>query len=156
MQDIAFVYYWFQHDYLSASRWFQKAADVPGAPWFLRSLAATTLEQGGDRQSSKAMWTMILQTAEVDWMRKDAQRRLLQLQALDVIDALQRAVTDYSQRTGTRADWPALIGARVLRGVPLDPTGVPFTLSDGRVQLSRSSTLWPPPEEPSARGSATP
>jgi len=156
MQDIAFVYYWFQHDYLSASRWFQKAADVPGAPWFLRSLAATTLEQGGDRQSSKAMWTMILQTAEVDWMRKDAQRRLLQLQALDVIDALQRAVTDYSQRTGTRADWPALIGARVLRGVPLDPTGVPFTLSDGRVQLSRSSTLWPPPDEPSARGSATP
>ena len=105
LQDIGFVYYWFRHDYKSASHWFQKAADVPGAPWFLRSLAATTLEQGGDRQASKAMWTTILQTAEVDWVRKDAERRLLQLQALDVIDALQRVVTDYSQRTGARADW---------------------------------------------------
>jgi tetratricopeptide (TPR) repeat protein len=156
LQDIGFVYYWFRHDYLSASRWFQKAAEVPGAPWFLRSLAATTLEQGGDRQSSRAMWTMILQTAEVDWVRKDAQRRLLQLQALDVIDALQRVVNEYSQRTGGRADWPALVAARVLRGVPLDPTGVPYVLSENRVQLSRSSTLWPPPEEPSATGSTTP
>jgi hypothetical protein len=156
MQDIGFVYYWFRHDYLSASRWFQKAADVPGAPWFLRSLAATTLEQGGDRQSSRAMWTTILQTAELDWVRKDAQRRLMQLQALDVVDALQRIVSDYAQRTGGRADWPALVGARLLRGVPLDPTGVPYTLSDGRVQLSRSSSLWPPPEEPSGGAPPTP
>ena len=31
----------------------------PGAPWWLRSLAATTLAQGGDRQSSRAMWKAI-------------------------------------------------------------------------------------------------
>ena len=108
LQDIGFVHYWFRHDFLEASRWFQKAADVPGAPWFLRSLAATTLARGGDRQSSRAMWTAILQSAEVDWVRKDAQRRLLQLQALDVIDALQRAVDDFARRTGTK---PELAGA---------------------------------------------
>jgi tetratricopeptide (TPR) repeat protein len=156
LQDIGFVHYWFRHDFIEAARWFQKAADVPGAPWFLRSLAATTLAQGGDRQSSRAMWTAILQTAELDWVRKDAQRRLLQLQALDVIDALQRAIDDYARRTGTKPDWPALVGARYLRGVPLDPTGVPFELTDGRVQLSKSSTLWPPPEEPSAAGAPRP
>lgn len=156
LQDIGFVHYWFRHDFLEASRWFQKAADVPGAPWFLRSLAATTLARGGDRQSSRAMWTAILQSAEVDWVRKDAQRRLLQLQALDVIDALQRAVDDFARRTGTKPEWPALVGARYLRGVPLDPTGVPFELTDSRVRLSKSSTLWPPPEEPSAGGAPTP
>ncbi len=65
LQDIGFVHYWFRHDFRAAAEWFQKAADVPGAPWWLRSLAATTLAQGGDRQSSRAMWTAILQTTEI-------------------------------------------------------------------------------------------
>ena len=148
MQDVGFVYYWWVHDFHAAASWFQKASEVPGAPWWLRSLAATTLAQGGDRKSSRAMWVAILQTAEIDWLRRDAQRRLVQLDALDAIDALQRAVDDYARRTGTVPDWPALVRARVLRGTPLDPTGVPFELANGRVQLSTASSLWPPPEEP--------
>jgi hypothetical protein len=98
------------------------------------------------------MWTAILQTAELDWVRNDAQRRLLQLQALDAVEALQRIVDGYSQRTGARADWAALVAARLLPGTPLDPTGTPFDLSSGRVQLSKSSTLWPPPVEPAVAG----
>jgi hypothetical protein len=152
LQDIGFVHYWFRHDFLAAATWFQRAADVPGAPWWLRSLAATTLAQGGDRQSSRAMWSAILETAEMDWVRKDAQRRLLQLQALDAVDELQRVVDDYSRRTGGKADWQALVAARVLPGIPLDPTRTPYQLTAGRVQLSRSSSLWPPPEEPTAGG----
>jgi hypothetical protein len=149
MEDIGFVHYWFRHDFIAAAEWFRKAGDVPDAPWWLKSLAATTLAQGGDRRSSRAMWVGIVQTAEVDWLRKDAERRLVQLSALDIIDALQRAVNDYAARTGEKPDWPALVRARVLRGIPLDPTGAPFVLTpDGRVQLSPSSALWPPPEEP--------
>ena len=150
LQDIGFVHYWFRHDYRAAAGWFQKAADVPGAPWWLRSLAATTLAQGGDRQSSRAMWTAILQTTDSDWVRKDAQRRLIQLQALDMVDGLQRALDEYSRRTGARPDWRTLVATGVLRGIPVDPTGAPFDLINGRVQLSKSSPLWPPPEEPAA------
>ncbi len=149
MQDIGFVHYWFRHDFIAAAEWFKKAGDVPNAPWWLKSLAATTLAQGGDRRSSRAMWVGILQSAELDWLRKDAERRLVQLQALDIIDGLQRACDDYAARTGEKPDWQALVRARVLRGIPLDPTGAPFVLTpDGRVQLSPSSVLWPPPEEP--------
>ena len=36
-----------------------RPSEVPGAPWWLRSLAATTLAQGGDRQSSRLMWEAI-------------------------------------------------------------------------------------------------
>lgn len=152
MEDIAFVHYWFRQDFRAAAAWFGKASDVPGAPWWLRSLAATTLAQGGDRQSSRAMWSAILETAELDWLRKDARRRLLQLQALDAVDQLQRVVDDYSRRTGAVADWRVLVAARYLPGIPLDPTGAPFDLTRGRVQLSRSSSLWPPPDEPAATG----
>ena len=53
MEDIGFVHYWYRHDYREAAVWFGKAADIPKAPWWLRSLAATTLAQGGDRASSR-------------------------------------------------------------------------------------------------------
>ena len=148
MEDIGFVHYWFRHDFRAAADSFRQASEVPGAPWWLRSLAATTLAQGGDRQSSRAMWLAIRESAELDWLRQDANRRLLQLQALDQIDALQRLVDDYAQRTGARPDWPALVRARVVRGVPLDPTGTPFDLTGGRVRLARPSSLWPLPDEP--------
>jgi hypothetical protein len=150
MEDIGFVHYWFRQDFGAAAEWFKKAADTPGGPWWMRSMAATTLAQGGDRRSSRAMWEAILQSADNDWLRKDAQRRLLQLDALDMIDALQRAADDYGRRAGERPDFQTLVRARILRGYPLDPTGTPFEMRNGRVQLSRSSSLWPPPEEPRA------
>jgi hypothetical protein len=149
MEDIGFVHYWYDHDYREAADWFRKASELPGAPWWLRSLAATTLIQGGDRQSSRVMWEAIRQSAEVDWLRQDAERRLLQLQALDQIDALQRAVDDYARRAGTPApDWLALIRARVLPGTPVDPANTPYLLTGGRVTLAQSSRLWPLPKEP--------
>jgi hypothetical protein len=149
LQDIGFVHYWYLHDYAAAAAWFRQASEVPGAPWWLRSLAATTLAQGGDRRSSRAMWESIRQSAEIDWLKQDADRRLLQLRALDDIDALQRAVDDFSRRGGLLpATWPALVQVRLLRGIPLDPTGTPYDLSDGRVWLSKSSSLWPLPVEP--------
>jgi hypothetical protein len=70
------------------------------------------------------------------------------LTALDAVDQLQRIVDAYTARTGDTPDWAALIGARLLRGVPVDPTGIAYDLAAGRVGLSRQSRLWPPPEEP--------
>jgi hypothetical protein len=149
MEDIGFVNYWFVHDFHEAARWFEQAAGVPGAPNWLRPLAATTLAQGGDRESSRAMWAAIRQSAEVDWLRQSAERRLAQLQALDVIDALQRVADGFVARTREIPDWNALVRSRDMRGIPLDPAGVPYELTrDGRVQLSPRSPLWPPPEEP--------
>src|SRR6266851_2687946 len=150
MQDIGFVHYWYDHDYRAAAEWFQKAADVPGAPWWLRSLAATTLAQGGDRESSRAMWRHIRESAEIDWLKRDADRRLLQLDAFDQIDALQRLVDGYTHQHGhPPADWPTLMRARLIGGVPVDPSRTPYQIAlDGRVKLSQSSPLWPLPEEP--------
>ncbi len=158
MQDIGFVYYWYLSDYRAASEWFQKASEVSGAPWWLRSLAATTLAQGGDRRSSRAMWEAIRQSAEIDWLRQDAERRLAQLRALDEIDALQPRVDELSRRTGQPpADWVALVRAGVLPGIPLDPARTPFELtSEGRVRLSQTSPLWPLPVEPEQRATRPP
>jgi hypothetical protein len=152
MQDAGFVYYWHVHDFRTAARWFEKASLVPGAPWWLRSLAATTLAQGGDRRSSRQMWIAIRQSAEIEWLKQDADRRLAQLSALDQMDLLKQKVDTFSSRTGRPpVDWPSLIRSGLVPGVAVDPAGTPYELGpDGTVGLSRSSPLWPLPEEPAA------
>jgi hypothetical protein len=149
MEDIGFVHYWYRHDYPAASDWFRRASEVPGAPWWLRSLAATTLTQGGDRRSSRLMWEAIRQSAEIDWLRNDADRRLAQLNALDAIDELQRRVDLFSKNAGAPpADWQALIAAGLLSAEPRDPVLTPYELTpEGKVRLSSHSSLWPLPDE---------
>jgi tetratricopeptide (TPR) repeat protein len=150
MLDIGFVYYWYRNDYRSAATWFKQAASVPGSPWWLKSLAANTLASGGDRQSSRIMWEAIHQSADNDWLRKDAERRLAQLRALDQMDALEEAIVVFTRRTGQRPiGWNDLVRASLLRGLPRDPTGTPYELTeDGHVRLPPSSALWPLPVEP--------
>ena len=153
MQDAGFVHYWWRHDYATASEWFQRGADVPGAPWFLRSLAATTLAEGGDRNSSRTMWQSIRETAEIDWLRNEADRRLAQLDAFDAIAALQQRVDMVAAQTGsTPADWQTVIRAGAVRGIPLDPVQVPYVIEGGQVTVSRSSPLFPLPDEPRRLG----
>ena len=131
--DIAFVYYWWIRDYTKAAEWFAKAGDLPGSPSWLKPLAATTLAVGGDRKSSRFLWTQILQSTDEEWLRKSAQHRLTQLEAMDQIDVINQL----------------LASGRRLRALPADPTGVPYVMDpqSGRVTVSRSSTLWPLPSE---------
>lgn len=155
MQDIGFVHYWWRQDYKSASQWFDRASQVPGAPWFLKSLAATTLTEGGDRQSSRIMWESIRQSAEIDWLRRDAERRLMQLDVMDFLPGPQRAVDRWIEANGTPPpDWDTLIKAGLLPGVPADATRTPYVIDpSGRVVLSPGSSLYPLPDEPKRIGS---
>ncbi len=154
MQDIGFVYYWWMHDYRAAAQWFDQGAAVPGAPWWLEPLAATTLAQGGDRRSSRLMWESMRQLAENEWLRSNAEHRLQQLTALDQIDAMQAIADTYLARSGAPpSSWTALVRAGMLPGTPVDPTGAPYTIDQyGRVRLGETSTLYPLPDEPITLG----
>jgi tetratricopeptide (TPR) repeat protein len=132
-QGIGFVYYWWLADYQSAAMWFNRAADMPSAPDWLRPLAAVTLAQGGNRASSRMLWTEISRNADADWLRDQASFRLKQLDALDGIDFIQRIVDQYRARTGAPpTSWDDMMRAGLLRGVPPDPTwrSVPVGASD--------------------------
>ena len=156
MQDIGFVHYWWRHDYKAAAEWFRKGSETPGAPLWMKSLAAATLAEGGDRQSSRLMWAAIRDSAEIEWFRHDAERHLAQLQALDDIDALQAILARVAAQSGAPVlDWLPVIRATGWRGVPVDPAGTPYEIDNrGRVQLSQSSRLWPIPAEPQRIGPA--
>ena len=149
VQAIGFVHYWWLQDYEQAAEWFRRASTMPNAPLWLVSLAATTLAQGGSRASSRALWQEIARTAEDDWFRNEARRRLLQLDAMDQIDRLRAVVAAFQQRAGAApAGWADLQRAGYLRGTPLDPAGAPYRLESGAVTLDPRSPLNPLPTEP--------
>ena len=153
LEDIGFVYYWELHNYPMAAVYFNRAADQPGAPRWMRSLAATTLAKGGQRGASRLLWRQMYESAADERARNAAAVKLQQLDALDQIEQLQPIVDAFVARTATTPTTsPALVRAGALRGIPVDPRGVPYELSQqGTVTLSTRSPLFPLPVEPAAR-----
>jgi hypothetical protein len=150
--DVAFVHYWQLRDARTAAEWFRKGAAQPGAPNWLEPVAATMLVEGGDRASARFLLRQI-QKSDERWLQRMASRGLMQLDAIDVMNALHARIKA-GLPAGEAYSW-ALLGRRgVLRGipvdpsgVPIDPTGVPFELdpATGAVSVSRNSQLYPMP-----------
>ena len=152
-QDIGFIYYWWIRDYTKSAEWFTRAAGMPDAPEWLTPLAAVTLARGGNRVSSRMLWTQLLTNGDIESLREQARFRLMQLDAMDQIAALERTIQTYRARSGSPpASWADLVRAGVLRGTPVDPSGVPYRLDpvSGAVTLARDSPLnpLPAPERP--------
>jgi tetratricopeptide (TPR) repeat protein len=129
MQDLGFVYYWHLRDYHAAAEAFQRAAEMPNAPNWMRPLAAVTLAEGGHRNASRALW-MELARSEEPWLRDSAVLRLAQLDAMDIMEAWQRA-----KDQGLNPP------------IPNDPSGTPFVLNPatGGIIVSPQSKLYPLP-----------
>jgi tetratricopeptide (TPR) repeat protein len=147
-QAIGFVHYWWRQDYPEAAAWFQRAADMPGGPFWLKSMAAVTLAEGGRRDSSRQLWQELARS-EFEMFRNEGQRRLQQLDAMDQVDQLQAAADGFERQVGRQvADWDDLRRAGYLRGSPVDPTGAPYRIESGRVTLDPASRLYPLPAQP--------
>ena len=150
--DIAFVHYWHHRDYKAAAEWFRRASEQPGAPNWLQPIVAVMLQSGGDRTSARFLWNQILQSDQ-EWLRRNAARRLRQLDALDQTDHLDSIIRQVPLAPGERYTWALLVRRGVLRGIPLDPTGVPYELdaASGQVRVAPESDLQPMPVEPAPR-----
>lgn len=145
--DIGFVNYWWLKNYAEAARQFDLGSQMPGAPEWLRTMAAVTLARGGDRDAARKLWSEMLEAADLDWMRRAAVYGLQQLRALDDLDGLRARVGRVTELTGASPrTWDAVIAAGLLTGVPIDPSGAPYALaSDGTVTLDPTSALHPLP-----------
>lgn len=161
LHDKAFIYYWHENDYRTAAHWFAEAAKVPGSADWLPGLAAYMLVQGGDRRSSRFLFEQLRASAEHEYMRKNAERRLEQLDLLDLIDRLDLALDRYAELAGARAtSWQPLLDRGLLRAIPTDHDGLPLVVDPdtGRAALDRESKYYPLPSEPepARRGLASP
>ena len=148
--DIGFVYYWWLRDYEQAAEWFIRASERPGAAEWLKPLAATTMVGGGNRESSRLLWQQML-ASDMEYLRTQAQHRLMQLDTLDTIDRLTPLLQRFIDRERrTPKSWQELVAAERLPGVPADSTGVNLVFDPvvGHIDVSRKSALWPLPGQP--------
>lgn len=122
----------------------REASRVPGAPFWLEGLAARFLE-GDDRASAREIWRRQYESGE-GGIRENALYNLQVLDALDIRDAYNAAVSRFAEQHGRPpASLQELHRAGIVKDpAPRDPTGTPFVYdaAAARVMLARTSRLW--------------
>ena len=146
-QEMGFFHFLFLHDAHRASDILNRAAEIPGAAFWLRTLAADLAAKGGDRSSARRMWQQMFDQSDEGLIKENARVRLLMYDSLDAADRLSELVRQIEQRTGYRVHrLEELRESRLWRGPLNDATGVPFRYdaSTGRVSIAQESRLWRP------------
>jgi hypothetical protein len=147
VQQLGFFRYLFLHDASGAAAVLDEAAKRPGAPFWLRTMAADILAKGGDRATARRMWQQMYEQSEGGAIKENAALRLRIIDALDTADELTRLVAVFERRSGRRPHRLEELQRDQLWRAPLvDRAGVAFDYdrASGRVSLSRRSPLWRP------------
>jgi tetratricopeptide (TPR) repeat protein len=133
--QLGFVYYMDLKDYARAADAFAHASQLPGAHPFLKVIAAQIAQHAGETQMARTLWMTTYQSSQDKQIRGNAVAHLRALQVSDDVDALQELVAQYGRKTGVLPrSVTDLVGAGLLRSIPLDPTGRPYKIApNGRV-----------------------
>ncbi len=145
---------WHLQDPAGAAAVFASASRQPGAPDWFTWMGARSLTASGDRAEARRLWRAARDAASSERARTNATIHLLQLDALDRLDALAGAVGRFRESTGRApGGWAEMVAAGFLERIPRDPRGVPYRLGeDGAVEISRASPLAGAPRLPGASG----
>ncbi|MCI0355347.1 MAG: hypothetical protein L0099_09975 [Acidobacteria bacterium] len=140
---LGFIHFIERQDYKAASQAFERGSKVPGAHPWMKVMAAAMAQYGGERDVARRLWEYIYASSEDEFIRQNAAKRLRALNVDDAIVALEQVVEAYRQRTGRLpASWYELVQAGYVRGVPIDPLGLPLKLQrDGRIELVRPDDI---------------
>ncbi len=144
-QDLGFFHFLYLHDGAGAARILNEAAEISGAPYWLRTLAAQLAAQGGERDAARSMWQAMAAQSEPGPIQENARMNLDILAALDLRDSLQAHVNRFESTFGRRpSSLDELVRERVIRTVPVDPSGIPYAYDagSGRVHLAHDSRLY--------------
>jgi hypothetical protein len=146
-QDLGFFHYIYLKDAKGAAAILLEAASVPGAAFWLRTMAADLVKKGGDRAASRRMWTQMYEQSEAGVIRENARVRLRILDSLDRADRVAGLVAEFKRRRGRLPARLAELGEAGLSGVPLvDAAGKAFGYDEetGRVFIAPRSPMWRP------------
>jgi tetratricopeptide (TPR) repeat protein len=142
--------YWRMKEYEKAAEVYERGARIAGAPAFMRQMVAAMNTQGGSRDTARGIYSQMLAEAEDQQSRNIAELRLMELDALDELDAVNALLRSTRASTGRCPSGLTEIFPR-LRSVKLphnndfsvdaanrlvDPTGVPYVLDGANCTVS--------------------
>lgn len=141
-QHLGYIY-WRLQDYEKAAEVYAEGAKIEGAPAFLQLMTAQMKNQGGSRETARAIYEQMFNDAQDAQTKENAQLHLLKLDSLDERDAIQPALAEFQKRNNRcAANWremfPLLRALKTARGknlrfdaasyAPVDPSGAPYFL----------------------------
>ncbi|MDM7921256.1 MAG: hypothetical protein QUS14_03065 [Pyrinomonadaceae bacterium] len=139
-QYLGFIY-WRLENYEKAAEVYEDGSKIAGAPLFMRQMTAAMRSRGGSRETARQMYRQMLDEAEDQQSRSNAERRLMELDALDDLDAINQVLNSARETSGSCPESLAAI-FRDLSKVKLpngrqfridarnnivDPLGYPYT-----------------------------
>ncbi len=129
--------HWQGGRFREASEAYHRGAEVPGAPPWMRAMAAQMEASGGSRDVARNIYRRIYTESDDKQIKLMALKRLLQVDSLDQRDVIRRVLAAHRERNNGHcpSTWSEvaslLSGARLkvdASGAPLDPSGVPYLL----------------------------
>ncbi len=135
---MGFIQYMGQHDYLGAARSFEEGSRLPKANPILKRMAAKMLSNAGSPETARSLWQSIYEDSDDKDLRHNAELHLACLAIDEEVPKLEQLISEFQQRFGRLPiSWRELVNVGALRGVPLDPAGNPYILTEnGRVIVS--------------------
>lgn len=140
---LGFIHYFDRKDYKAAEQAFAKGSENSNAlPW-MKVMAATMAQHAGEPGTAMEIWKRLYENSEDKIIRENAAQHIAAIRVDQTVPELERRIEMYRQATGhLPANWVELARARVLPGIPVDPTGTPYKLMpDGTVQVEDPNKL---------------
>lgn len=141
--DLGFLYYWRLKDYQHAAKAYLDGSEVPGAPVFMKLMAASMAQKGGSIEMSEKIFAGLYRSTDDRNVRKFAIQQLQSLKAQDDQAHLDQLIQRYRELfTRNPHSMDDLVTAGLLRQNPLDPAGYPYIIGpDGKAHPYPSSPI---------------
>ena len=135
--DLGFIYYQDIKDYLAAAAAYLEGSKKIGADPWMKVMAAMIEQKGGNRETSRFLWTDVLQSTEDELIRENALAHLQGLKAGEEIEQLDKLIAEFREKTGRQPKaFSELVAEGLLGGIPTDPLGLPYRIApDGKSAL---------------------
>ncbi len=157
-QHLGYIY-WKLNKYKEAAEVYQKGSQIKDAPPFMKLMAAKMKTDAGSRETARQIYRQMLDESQDTQTKENAKLRLLQLDSLDEIEAIQKALTQFKQQNGRCANnwqeiFPLLQNIKLPnnkdfrvddKGNIVDPTDAPYLIDKEscRVKLDLEKTKLP-------------
>jgi hypothetical protein len=128
--------FWQTKRFDEASTIYDEGSRLPGAPNWMKIMAAQMKARGGERETARAMYTQMYQQSEDRQLKDLALMRLIELKSLDERDVMKATLGARQSQTGhCPASWREIAGVLAKAGLtvnssgdPVDPMGYPYLL----------------------------